>query len=88
MTESLEESELERLALEPRQHSHALLEKMTQIVQHENIVCLARRVGHLLDHALLITLAYARICLPPAQTVDGTAARDGNHPSERLTRFR
>src|SRR4029077_19739923 len=61
VTESLEESELERLALKPRQHSHAPLEKMTQIIQHENIVCRARRVGHLLDHALLIPLAYARI---------------------------
>src|SRR4029077_16235601 len=88
VTESLKESELERLALKPRQHSHAPLEKMSQIVQDENIVGRARRVGHLLDHALLITFAYARIRLPPAQTVDGTSARDGNHPSKRLTRFR
>src|SRR5436190_10982052 len=88
VTESLEESELERLALEPRQHSHALLEKKTQIIQHKNIVCLARRVWHLLDHALLITLAYARISLTATQTINGTTTRNRNHPSQRLTRFR
>src|SRR5580704_13765354 len=88
VAESLEESELDRLALKPWQHSHAPLEKMTQIVQDENIVCLARRVRRLLDHALLITLAYARISLTPAQPVDGTAARDRNHPPKRPTGFR
>ena len=88
VTESLEKRELQRLALKPGQDSHALLEKMTQVIQHENIVCLTWRVRRLLDHALLITLPHTRISLTPAQPVDGTAARDGNHPSKRLTRFR
>ena len=32
VTQSLEESEFDRLALKPRQRSHAFLEKVTQIV--------------------------------------------------------
>jgi hypothetical protein len=42
VAESLEKSELQRLPLKPRQHPHALLEKVTQIIQDENIICFAR----------------------------------------------
>src|SRR5207247_10568509 len=88
VTESLEQRELQRLALKPGQDSHALLEKMTQVIQHENIVCLTWRVRRLLDHALLITLPHTRISLTPAQPGDGPAVPDGKPPSKRLTGHR
>jgi hypothetical protein len=42
VAESLEKSELEGFPLKPRQHPHALLEKVTQIIQDENFICFAR----------------------------------------------
>ena len=42
VAEPFEKSELERFPLKPRQHPHALLEKVTQIIQDENIICFAR----------------------------------------------
>ena len=38
----LEKSELKGFPLKPRQHTHALLEKVTQIIQDENIIRFAR----------------------------------------------
>ena len=38
----LEKSELEGFPLKSRQHPHALLEKLPQIIQDENIICFAR----------------------------------------------
>ena len=48
VTQSLEESKLDRFALKPRQRSYAFLEKAMQIVQHKRIVGFTTQISRLL----------------------------------------
>jgi hypothetical protein len=82
VTHPIEESKLNRLALESRERSHALFEKMAQIVPHKRIICFVTGIFWLLLQLFSITLSRARISLAPAQSVDRAAACNRYHPTE------
>src|ERR1700745_1092269 len=82
VTQSLEESKFDRLALESWERSHALLEKMPQILAHKRIICFATRNSRLLLQLFSITLPCARISLSPAQSIDRAAAGNRYYPTE------
>ena len=84
MTQSLEESQLDCLALKLRQRTDVFLQKMAKIIQNQHLRCIATRSLRVLRYSLLIALSRTRISLPAAQPVDRATAGDGNHPSERL----
>jgi hypothetical protein len=84
VTQSLEESELNRFALKPRQRSYAFLEKAMQIVQDKRIIRFMTKISWLLHQSSPITFPSTRIGLTPAQFVEGATTSDRHHPTERL----
>jgi hypothetical protein len=88
VTQSLEESEFDRLALKPRQRSHAFLEKVMQIVQDKRIVRFTTQIPRLLHQSFSITFPCTRIGLAPAQSVNGAAPGDRHHPAQRPASLR
>src|SRR6266550_6141541 len=88
VTQSLEESELDRFALKPRQRSYAFLEKAMQIVQDKRIIRFTTQISWLLYQSSPVTFPRTGIGLTPAQSVDGATTSDRRDPTERPAHLR
>src|SRR4051812_20725207 len=88
MTEPIEESEFDRFALILRQAAHALLEELPKIGHDKWVFRIPSWPGlGLAVELLAVTIASARISLPPAEPIDCASPGDRHDPSERLARF-